>query len=100
MQYKSVRLPADFVDEIKKTLKIDDNFVDNNEDFFINESNKKIVNQIKSITSKIAQKYRIKEQFLLNSNQIRRIIKHNEIKGEISNWRYEILGKEIENIIK
>ena len=66
----------------------------------MNEDHKKIVNEIKSITSKIAQKYKIKEQFLLSSNQIKKIVKHNEIKSEVSNWRYEILGKEIENIIK
>ena len=98
--FHKLNLKNIFVDEIKKALKIDENFVDNNDDLFMNENHKKIVNQIKSITSKFAQKYKIKEQFLLSSNQIRRIIKHNEIKGEISNWRYEILGKEIENIIK
>ena len=89
-----------FVDEIKKALKIDENFVDNNEDLFMNENHKKIVNQIKSITSKFAQKYKIKEQFLLSSNQIKKIVQHNEAKGKMSFWRYEILGKEIENIIE
>ena len=98
--FHKLNLKNIFVDEIKKTLKIEDNFVDNNEDLFMNEDHKKIVNEIKSITSKIAQKYKIKEQFLLSSNQIKKIVKHNEIKSEVSNWRYEILGKEIENIIK
>jgi ribonuclease D len=89
-----------FVDEIKKALKIDENFVDNNDDFFMNENHKKILNQIKSITSKFAQKYKIKEQFLLSSNQIKNIVQHNQAKGKMSLWRYEILGKEIENIIE
>ena len=56
--------------------------------------------EIKSLISKIAQKYKVKEQFLLSSNQIKRIVKYNNIADEMSNWRYEILGKEIENIIK
>jgi len=89
-----------FVEEIKKTLKIIENFVDNNEDFFINENHKIIINKIKSLSAKIAQKYKIKEQFLLSNNQIKRIVKDSKIKGEINNWRYEILGQEIENIIK
>jgi len=95
-----INLKNIFIDEIKKALKIDENFVDNNEDLFMNENRKKIVNQIKSITSKFAQKYKIKEQFLLSSNQIKKIVQHNEVKGEMSLWRYEILGKEIENIIE
>ena len=95
-----INLKNIFIDEIKKALKIDENFVDNNEDLFMNENHKKIVNQIKSITSKFAQKYKIKEQFLLSSNQIKKIVQHNEVKGEMSLWRYEILGKEIENIIE
>ncbi len=52
------------------------------------------------MSAKIAQKYKIKEQFLLSNNQIKRIVKDSKIKGEINNWRYEILGQEIENIIK
>lgn len=95
-----INLKNIFIDEIKKALKIDENFVDNNEDLFMNENHKKIVNQIKSITSKFAQKYKIKEQFLLSSNQIKKIVQHNGVKGEMSLWRYEILGKEIENIIE
>ena len=98
--FHKLNLKNIFVDEIKKALKIDENFVDNNEDLFMNENHKKIVNQIKSITSKFAQKYKIKEQFLLSSNQIKKIVQHNEVKGEMSLWRYEILGKEIENIIE
>ena len=42
----------------------------------------------------------MKEQFLLSANQIKKIVKDSKIKGEISDWRYEILGQEIENIIK
>jgi ribonuclease D len=98
--FHKLNLKNIFVDEIKKALKIDENFVDNNDDLFMNENHKKIVNQIKSITSKFAQKYKIKEQFLLSSNQIKNIVQHNEAKGKMSFWRYEILGKEIENIIE
>ena len=98
--FNKLNLKNIFVDEIKKALKIDENFVDNNDDLFMNENHKKIVNQIKSITSKFAQKYKIKEQFLLSSNQIKNIVQHNEAKGKMSFWRYEILGKEIENIIE
>lgn len=98
--FHKLNLKNIFVDEIKKALKIDENFIDNNDDLFMNENHKKIVNQIKSITSKFAQKYKIKEQFLLSSNQIKNIVQHNEAKGKMSFWRYEILGKEIENIIE
>ena len=98
--FHKLNLKNIFVVEIKKALKIDENFVDNNDDLFMNENHKKIVNQIKSITSKFAQKYKIKEQFLLSSNQIKNIVQHNEAKGKMSFWRYEILGKEIENIIE
>jgi ribonuclease D len=98
--FNKLNLTNIFVEEIKKTLKINEKIVDNNEDFFMNEDHKKVINQIKSVTAKIAQKYQIKEQFLLSSNQIKIIVKSSKIKGEINNWRYEILGKEIENIIE
>jgi len=98
--FHKLNLKNIFIDEIKKTLKIDDNFVDNNEDLFMNEYHKKIVNEIKSLISKIAQKYKVKEQFLLSSNQTKRIVKYNNAKSEMSNWRYKILGKEIEILLK
>lgn len=98
--FKKLNLNNIFVEEIKKTLKINEDFCNDNEDFFIEENHKKTINHIKSVTAKIAQKYKIKEQFLLSTNQIKKIIKTNSVKNEISNWRYEILGKEIENIIK
>jgi len=98
--FNKLNLKNIFVEEIKNSLKIDNNFIDNDEEFFMNENHKKILNQIKSITAKIAQKYKIKEQFLLNSNQIKKILKLGVVKGEINNWRYKILGNEIENIIK
>jgi ribonuclease D len=98
--FKKLNLTNIFVEEIKKTLKISDNFVDNNEVFFINDNHKKTINKIKSLSTKIAQKYNMKEQFLLSANQIKKIVKDSKIKGEICNWRYEILGQEIENIIK
>ena len=66
----------------------------------MNDNHKEIANQIKSLIAKIAKKYKIKEQFLLSSTQIKNIIKVNKIKGEVNNWRYEILGKEIENLLK
>ena len=98
--FNKLNLKNIFVEEIKNSLKIENNIVDNDEEFLINEHHKKIINQIKSITAKIAQKYKIKEQFLLNSNQIKKILKLGIIKGEINNWRYKILGNEIENILK
>jgi ribonuclease D len=98
--FHKLNLKNIFIDEIKKILKIDDNFVDNNEDLFMNEDHKKILNQIKSLISKKAQKYKIKEQFLLSGNQIKRIVKFNKIVDEMNNWRYEILGKEIETLLK
>ena len=66
----------------------------------MNDNHKEIANQIKSLTTKIAKKYKIKEQFLLSSAQIKNIARVNKIKGEVNNWRYEILGKEIENLLK
>ena len=98
--FNKINLKNIFVEEIKKALTINENFLDNNEDFFMNDNHKEIANQIKSLIAKIAKKYKIKEQFLLSSTQIKNIVKVNKIKDEVNNWRYEILGKEIENLLK
>ncbi len=98
--FNKVNLKNIFIEEIKKVLTIKENFLDINEDFFMNDKLKEIANQIKSLTTKIAKKYKIKEQFLLSSAQIKNIARVNKIKGEVNNWRYEILGKEIENLLK
>ena len=98
--FNKINLKNIFVEEIKKALTINQNFLDNNEDFFMNDNHKEIANQIKSLIAKIAKKYKIKEQFLLSSTQIKNIVKVNKIKGEVNNWRYEILAKEIENLLK
>ena len=98
--FNKVNLKNIFIEEIKKVLTIKENFLDINEDFFMNDKLKEIANQIKSLTTKIAKKYKIKEQFLLSSAQIKNIVRVNKIKGEVNNWRYEILGKEIENLLK
>jgi ribonuclease D len=98
--FNKINLKNIFVEEIKKALTIKENFLDINEDFFMNDKLKEIANQIKSLTTKIAKKYKIKEQFLLSSAQIKNIARVNKIKGEVNNWRYEILAKEIENLLK
>jgi ribonuclease D len=98
--FSKINLKNIFVEEVKKALTINENFLDNNEDFFMNDNHKEIANQIKSLIAKKKKKYKIKEQFLLSSTQIKNIVKVNKIKGEVNNWRYEILGKEIENLLK
>lgn len=60
---------------------------------------KKNIDKIKSLVAKISKKFQFNEQFLLNNNQIKNIVINKNVKNSINDWRYKILGDQIEQII-
>jgi len=57
------------------------------------------INKIKSLIAKCAKKYRINEQFLLNSTSIKDIVLSNKIDNILNAWRRDLLGTEIKKIL-
>lgn len=71
-----------------------------NKGLSMNSLQKEIYNKAKEEIQEIAQKLNLKEQFLINSSDLKKIIIEKKITKKIhSNWRYQIFGEKLEKII-
>lgn len=66
----------------------------------LTEKQKNTYLRIKTKISTISKQEDISEQFLITSGSLKRIVLgHDDLNNAISGWRYELLGKEISNLL-
>jgi len=69
--------------------------------FYLNDQQKTIYKEIKKLISKIAFKENFREQFLLTSFEIKKMISNQKFFNEIVfGWRKQLFGMQIENLIQ
>lgn len=94
-----LQLPDDFAQNIKKILANKQIEIKNEGDLIGDEFYDLSLDKIKSLIAKTALKYNINQQLLMNNTQIKNILKKQKVAGEINDWRYKVLGLEIEKIL-
>ncbi len=103
------RINTNFSQEIREQIdkifdtkeeNFDKNFLQE-KDFFMTAKQKNIYLEAKKLINKICLKENFKEQFLITSYSLKKVICRPEIfKQKITGWRYEIFGKELEELIR
>lgn len=67
---------------------------------FMSDRQKSLCNEAKEIVVKIAKKENLKEQFLITNLDLKKAVCEKDfLNKNLSKWRYEILGKELETLI-
>lgn len=69
--------------------------------FFMNEKQKNCYEEAKKLISKISTKENFREQFLLTSDNLKKIIcEQNLFNEKVFGWRYQLFGKELQELIQ
>jgi ribonuclease D len=108
---RNFNLPFDqkIIEEIKKILDEEGSVLNHSRAYFSNREEifflmsskeKNCYKQAKILISKIAAEENLKEQFLITSSDLKKIIHEQKVFDEkISGWRYQLFGKELEQIV-
>lgn len=95
------RLTKEMLGEIEIILadETEENF-DFTQNFFMSEKQKILLEEAKVAVAKIAEQENFSAQFLLTSFDLKKIIcQKDSFETTVSSWRYELLGKELKEII-
>jgi len=100
----SLNLNPEMRDGINKILDEEENFFEEDQKnarrFHMNERQKNCYSEAKKLIAKIAFQENFKEQFLMTSSDLEKVICDQKLLNEIvSGWRYQLFGKELEQLI-
>lgn len=99
-----LNLDKKMIEEMKKILDDKEESFENlgasHKRFFMNEKQKNSYEEAKKLISKISAAENFKEQFLLTSDDLKKIICERKLFNEkVFGWRYQLFGKELEEVI-
>ncbi len=101
----NLKLPKEMLIELDEIVdvKIDELDEKNNsrKNFLMNQKEKRYYQEAKKIISKVSTKEKLKEQFLISSFDLKKVIcLQDSFKEVLSKWRYNLFGKDLEEIVK
>lgn len=97
--FNKILLKTDFFKTLEEILINDKIIVDLKREVGLNETEIKQFDKIKSMVAKFSKKENIAPQFLVNSEMLKQIILAKNPKEILNNWRYSILGSQIQQIL-
>lgn len=97
--FNKILLKTNFFKTLEEILKNDKIIVDLKREIGLNEIEIKQFDKIKSMVAKFSKKENIAPQFLANSEMLKQIIMAKNPKEILNNWRYSILGSQIQQIL-
>jgi ribonuclease D len=100
----SQKIVDEILGEMKKILDENENFSGRNsfaeKRFFMNERQKNSYQEAKKLINEIAMKENFCEQFLITSSDLRTVIcEKTFFAKKVAGWRYQLFGKELEQLI-
>jgi len=94
------KLTAEMLDEVLEILSLEEDLLIEESDYFLNHEQRNLFKKVKQTILEISARENFREQFLLTSQEIKRIIlKKNPLEQQLAGWRYELLGSELENLL-
>jgi len=96
-----LRMEQKILDEIMEVLDCETEAVEKRKNFPMTDLQKSLYNKAKKLISEIAEKENFKEQFLITSSALERIISQQKPSSEVlAGWRYKVLGDELEKLME
>ncbi|MFM7557468.1 MAG: hypothetical protein ACKO46_02720, partial [Alphaproteobacteria bacterium] len=97
--FNKILFKTNFFADLNLILENDKIPVDLKREIGLNEIELKQFDKIKSLVAKFSKNENIAQEFLANSETLKQIILAKNPQEILNNWRYSILGKQIQEIL-
>ncbi len=94
------KFTQEMIAEIAKILANQEEPAKKKENIPASDQQKIIINKAKALIAKISTQENFREQFLLTNSELKKAVCEKvNLKKTIANWRYQLFGEELENLI-